>query len=465
MRQLLAIAEDSLREAADRRALTVLLVLAAVIILVCFSISFEGESIEDVIGEQARELGRFHDRSRGFSRIETIDTAYEVSEIRSAATVPDLPSSLQGGHAFELEWKSPSDLDRLVAAWRNFKEKTASGALPGAAPEREPANDERSEGGAPRPESALIAPKDRLSFLEERFRDFGYQHVRVEKVEDAGGGGGASSATFRVAVRSEYPLEIPGAYRLHLFFGLVDFPLPEVSVAEMVVGIQLGLANTFAGTIGMLIAVIVCSGFVPNMLQKGTLDLVLARPIGRGKLLLYKYLGGLWFIFLLSAFLVVGSWLGLSIRTGYFNPWFLASIATITGAFAVIYSVAVLMGVLTRSTGVSALVAIGVWWISSSVVTAKYAVEQMLGRESEQIPGSLRTAVDVAYKVLPKVKDFDFLTVEFLSRSHLSEQAYQRTFAGQIPDDIDWTFSLGTTALFTAAMLGLAMWRFARRDF
>ena len=35
--------------------------------------------------------------------------------------------------------------------------------------------------------------------------------------------------------------------------------------------------------IGMLIAIVVSSAFVPNMLQKGTLDLSLARPISRAR--------------------------------------------------------------------------------------------------------------------------------------------------------------------------------------
>jgi hypothetical protein len=64
----------------------------------------------------------------------------------------------------------------------------------------------------------------------------------------------------------------------------------------------------------------------------------------------------------------------------------------------------------------------------------------------------------------PKTSDLTSLNDYFLSRSHLSEAAYQRAFAGQIPK-VDWLWSLGTTAAFTAAMLALAIWLFRRRDY
>jgi len=207
---------------------------------------------------------------------------------------------------------------------------------------------------------------------------------------------------------------------------------------------------------------VTCSSFVPNMLQKGMIDLILARPLGRMRILLYKYLGGVWFVFVLASFLIGGCWLGLSLRTSYFNPWFLATILTVTAIFAVLYSVAVLFGVLTRSGGLSALIAIGVWGLSSTILGVREALKLML--RPEDVPRSVKTALDVAYAILPKTKDIGELNTFFLSRSHLSPEALRRI----IPEnaiDVDWLYSFGTTGLFTAAMLGLAIWIFRRRDY
>ena len=115
--------------------------------------------------------------------------------------------------------------------------------------------------------------------------------------------------------------------------------------------LQIGLADMFCSMIGVLVALLVCSSFVPNMLAKGTLDLVLARPIGRAKLLLAKYVGGCWFVFLIACVLIGGAWLALSWRIGYWSPWFLLTVPVATAQFAIPYSVAVLVGVWSRSSG------------------------------------------------------------------------------------------------------------------
>ena len=74
------------------------------------------------------------------------------------------------------------------------------------------------------------------------------------------------------------------------------------------------------------------------------------------------------------------------------------------------------------------------------------------------------TILDVTYTVLPKTTDLGQLNSMILSRSQLSEEAYQRLFMDRAPD-IDWFFSLGTTGLFLLVMLGLAMRRFQRMDY
>jgi len=210
----------------------------------------------------------------------------------------------------------------------------------------------------------------------------------------------------------------------------------------------------------MLIALSACGAFVPNMLQKGTLDLVLARPISRTKLLLAKYVGGLWFVACLATFVVGGCCVGLAVGSGYFNPWFLVSILTLVASFAVLYAVAVLAGVVTRSSGVSTLIALAVWFMSSIVVSARHALHGPLAGHA---PEWVKSSVEVLYGVFPKIKDLDALSTLAMAQSHLSTAARARQF-GALPD-IDWAFSILTTVGFTALMLALAVWLFRRRDY
>ena len=101
--------------------------------------------------------------------------------------------------------------------------------------------------------------------------------------------------------------------------------------------------------IAMLIGIVITAFFVPNMLRKGTVDMLLVKPISRVTLLLYKYVGGLTFIFLNTVVAVGGVWLALGLRSGVWATGFLVMILVITFFFAILYSVSTLFGVLTRS--------------------------------------------------------------------------------------------------------------------
>lgn len=443
MRQFAAILVDSFHESLDRKSLLVLLVLDALLIALCAGVSFETEKPESVLEKQCATLGVLA-RGPDFWAWLGGKVECQASDIRPVAKDDGWKPELAGGLAVTATFKTQGDVDRLVRRWRAFKARTEARGREPDHPHREPP-----------PDNKPVAPEERVAFLEWRFQRLGYARTQARAVSD-------EPPAYRVAVRTEFPHELCAASEMKLLYGALKAPLVQISVAEMVVRIQLFTANTFAGSVGVLVAILVCSGFVPSMLQKGTLDLLLARPIGRGRLLLYKYVGGLWFVFLLAGVLIGGCWLAMTLRTGYANPWFLATVVTITATFAVIYSVAVLIGVLTRSATVAALVALFVWGTSGTIVAIRNGLKFLYMNQA--VPAWVQNTLDVLYGLAPKTADLGSLNVYFLSRSHLSEAAYQRAFAGQLPK-VDWLWSLGTTAAFTAVMLALAVWALKRRDY
>ncbi|MBN1420222.1 MAG: ABC transporter permease subunit [Planctomycetes bacterium] len=443
MRQLLAVMKDSLRQAMDRKAFIVLFVLAIFPILFSFSVSFEPLPLAPRIAEVAGNLRHF-DYQAGFSRVST-DRGAEISvgEVRTIGDESDLPDSFRGGHVFDLTFSRVEDLDGLVREWARVKERIARKGR------GKPEAEEKEQPAEP------VAPERRIAFLEERFQSQGFNRVRAVPDPDTPG-------RFRVALRADRPEEVRGAHALRLVFGQIGVPLKGVSAAEIILQIQLGFAEFLAGFVVMIVALSATSSFVPGMLEKGTLDLALARPIGRARLLLFKYIGGLWFIALFAVFLIGGCWLGFTVRTHLTTPWFLFSAVTLMATFAVLYSVSVLAGVLTRSSGLSALAAIGVWWVSSIIVDLRHQLRMFF--TGADPPRALERAFDIAYAILPKTKDLGHLNTFALSRAQLSPDAFART-VGEVLPRIDWVYSLGTTAAFTAAMLALACWRFSRKDY
>jgi ABC-type transport system involved in multi-copper enzyme maturation permease subunit len=273
---------------------------------------------------------------------------------------------------------------------------------------------------------------------------------------------GADDLVWELVVKADDMRQVRGSYVISRFFGVSTNIAKHESMAENVVGLQLGLANKLVGVFGMLIALLTCAGFVPSMLQKGALDLTLAHPIGRGRLLLFKYMGGLWFILIVTTVTIVGSMLVLAVRTGIFNPWFLGTIPIMVLSFAVIYSLVVFMGVLTRSGTIAGLLGVGTWWIAETTHMVRHALR--LGGEWDGLPGWGQGLLNTTYWVLPKTQDLGLLNRMVLSKSELSPEAYDRLFGFVLPE-VDWWFSVGTTAAFAVAMLGLAMWVFKRRDY
>lgn len=440
MRQFFAIFIDSLYEAVDHKSLLFLLGLSGLLIFFCAGISFNHDKPETVLEQQCATLGLFS-KGSGFMSYLVSPTEVKTRDIKTVETSEGWDAGLSGGYAVTLAFRNDDDLDKLVQRWRTAKESADS------------------RGGRPQQVADLftspVSPAERLEFFNLRFKRMGYGYVQARLLT-------ADPPTYRVAIKTDYPFELNGAARMRILYGAIDVPLMHASVAETIVRMQLLLANTIAGFIGVLVAIMVCSGFVPSMLQKGTLDLALARPIGRVRLLLYKYLGGLWFVFILSTCLISGCWLVMTLRTGYANPWFLATILTITASFAVIYTVSVLAGVITRSSTVAALCAIFVWGTSSTLIAIRDGMKLLYF--GQMAPEWLRTTLDILYDLAPKTSDLNTLNTYFLSRSHLSQAAYQRAFAQRMPH-VDWAWSLGTTAVFGMVMLALAGWYFRRRDY
>ena len=433
MRQFLAILGDSFREAADRRALLVLLALSLLPIGLCASLGFDSDPPEAVLRRQIDEFGTFRRASLGTTTTESNGSGTELRALRQLED-DQLGAALQGGLTFELAFAGQHELPRLAARWFRFHGE------PGFAEDDE----------ASWPARVDDSPREQI-FLERRIAQFGWDHVAVRPSADP--------KVWQVAVRSEHPYELAGGLKVSAGFGAIELPVRGMTLAEFVVALQSGLAQVLVGFVGMLIALSATSAFVPNMLQKGRLDLVLARPIGRARLLLTKYLGGLWFVTCLATFVIGGCWLGLTLGSGYSNPWFLLSIATLVTAFAVLYSVSVLVGVLTCSSGIATLVALAVWFLGSVVVGARHAVDAF----GSDVPAWLGDGLEVAYLVLPKIEDLDLLSTSLLARAHLSDAARTRIL-GVLPE-VDWAFSLGSTAAFTAAMLALAVLAFRRRDY
>src|SRR5262245_13072106 len=192
-------------------------------------------------------------------------------------------------------------------------------------------------------------------------------------------------------------LPTPGTRRLwcaqpSIFFGAIPIGPDNWGVP---LGFQLffisSLVVSFGSWVAILAGIIITSFFIPNMLRKGTVDLLLVKPIQGWELLTYKYLVVFMFIIIISTFAIAGIWLVLGLRSGIYANSSLLLIPTLTFYFAILYAVSTLFGVMTRSTVASILITVGVWFFLFVVgFVHELFVSNILIEEARNVPAENR---------------------------------------------------------------------------
>jgi ABC-type transport system involved in multi-copper enzyme maturation permease subunit len=160
--------------------------------------------------------------------------------------------------------------------------------------------------------------------------------------------------------------------RLNLFFGAVSAPLHR-GREEAVHLVQVILATWVAGAVGVVLTLVWTAGFVPEYLQPSTASVLLSKPVPRWFFLSGKYVGVIILVLFQAAFFFVGTFIGLGSRTGVWTASYLVGIPLLTLHFAMIYSVSVLIAVLTRSTLACVLGSV-LFWILCIAVNYAYLV-------------------------------------------------------------------------------------------
>ncbi|MEO1616163.1 MAG: ABC transporter permease [Planctomycetota bacterium] len=128
-------------------------------------------------------------------------------------------------------------------------------------------------------------------------------------------------------------------------------------VVPLITSWLLGFALIFLG-------ILVTASIVPEMLQPGSLHLLLSKPLSRTMLLLAKFVGALAFVLICVCQLVIGLYLIAGLRLDLWNPRILWCIPVSVFLFAVFYSVSMLAGLRWRSS----ILAIGLTCIFGAVV-------------------------------------------------------------------------------------------------
>ncbi|MGB5847971.1 MAG: ABC transporter permease subunit, partial [Ignavibacteriaceae bacterium] len=212
---------------------------------------------------------------------------------------------------------------------------------------------------------------------------------------------------------------------------------------EIVNSLELLIVTPLAN-LGLLLAIFSSASFVPVMLEKGNIDLLLSKPISRTQLLLGKYFGVVLFVFLNIFFFVFGVWLIISIKFGYWDASFLTLTFVITFTFAVLYALILLFGVITKNSILGMMIAYLIFIIVSPLL--------LLYREklNEIVTSEIINAImDWIYFIVPQ-------TAELMGRIMI-DLAMGKGIANYQP--------IITSFLFLILILVFSVFLFRKKDF
>jgi ABC-type transport system involved in multi-copper enzyme maturation permease subunit len=440
--KFLAILKDSLREALDAKVFYVMIGLSLLVILVAATITFTptagGEAVmkgaaASLLVDKLSDLEDFTNPQQALQAfLNKPRNVYEVLKVEPKDGAADAPTSpflvLLGVH--------------LLA----------------------------DDGAGAKDPSAVEA------HIRERFGRLETWHLAdVEDVRPAKGPDGEEPGPqqlyYLVTARPADAALRLWPHKFSLFFGAVPFGQQGMPLGLELLIIESGIVGGFGAWVAILAGVIITAFFIPNMLRKGSVDLLIVKPIHRTTLLLYKYVGGLTFIFLTTAFTVTGVWLVLGLRSGVWGPGMLWMVPAITFFFAILYACSTLFGVMTRSPIVAILLTCLMWFVLYIVGQGNAFFEGMRVMEERQktpedqriAEGKFAKVVKAIHFVMPRAKDIDHLTDRVLIRdlvfaNQVQMQKVERT-------SITWGESLTVCGIYIALMLGVACWWFATKDY
>ncbi len=167
---------------------------------------------------------------------------------------------------------------------------------------------------------------------------------------------------------------------------------PQMSLTSVVVAVEAVVAGA-AYWVGILLSLFASSSLFSDLQAPGRIELLLSKPISRVQVVAGHVLGVWLAIGILTLYLMGGTWLIMSIKSGVWHFRFLLSILIVIGMFGVMYAAVMLMGVWTQSTALALIVSYGLIFVSM-VLAGAGEIAPLLGTVGEPVFWGL-------YHVLP----------------------------------------------------------------
>jgi ABC-type transport system involved in multi-copper enzyme maturation permease subunit len=432
--KFLAILKDSLREAVDTKVLYVTVALSLIFVLFVFSISFKPLSVQ----EEANSLAS--------AANENIDEAFTKEGLKQLTQKPRYSvDKFEETNAGGEPWERGYHFQFLIESPVDFP------------------TDDREKFG----ESEAQGLQRILTTIWYWAKDIKVKYVPTESAKE-----------IRLQVDIDHTKatrRVEWPHQPKVLFGLVSLRWFTMPLEYQLLGISDYLVGWFGAALTLLLSIVVTAFFIPNMLRKGTVDMLLAKPMHRSTLLLYKFIGGMTFMAINTTVIMGGLWLVLGIRTGVWMNGLLLTIFIFTFQFAFFYAVSTLMAVLTRSPIVAILMSVTAWALLFGIGFVYGIIDDLrpekLAKSPDpevrkfSLPSWVYTSADVTHFLTPHYKDMDKLQSKLLREDIYPADSKEMRDVNDRYASFNWAETIFVTLTYIAVFVGFSCFWFAWKDY
>lgn len=215
---------------------------------------------------------------------------------------------------------------------------------------------------------------------------------------------------------------------------------PRVDVNEIIWGVESAIA-VMLYTAGIFMALFATSSLIPTLLQPGFIDLFLSKPVSRLTILTGRFLGAISIVAFNIFYLILFTWIVMSLKTGLWNWGFLLAGCLILLVFIILYSLMTLLGLISRSGPFSLMITYLIIFFSPLLLQR----DRIYALLSSKFYGYL---LDGLYYFLPKPAELGDIIQKLVRGAEIAS----------------WQ-PLWTSLLFALFMFGLANWIFKIKNF
>jgi ABC-type transport system involved in multi-copper enzyme maturation permease subunit len=247
--------------------------------------------------------------------------------------------------------------------------------------------------------------------------------------------------------------------RVSLVFGAWRLPLFRDGLA-MVHYLLLILGEGVFGVIGILLALVLTAGFVPEFLHAGNATVLLSKPTPRWVLLLGRYLGVLALLGCYAGVYVVGTWAALGLGTGFWVNSYLWGLPLFLLQLAAIYSFSAFLGACTGSNLVCVIGSV-LFWLTCWGMNYGHHMLAIVEPDVPRQSVVLRGMSEAGYWILPKPVDLGMILRSAVDAGQTDPQLQKFVQLGGFHPELSVLSSL----VFIVVMIVLAAQQLASREY